>query len=88
LPAEIESVLLEMPEIEDCVVYGELNSITGQVVCAKVILKHSISSGPIRQAVRTFCRGRLDSYKIPVKVAVSDVPLFGARFKKQRIVSS
>jgi acyl-CoA synthetase (AMP-forming)/AMP-acid ligase II len=87
LPAEIESVLLEMPEIEDCVVFGELNPITGQVVCAKVILKHGISSGPIRQAVRTFCRGRLDSYKIPVKVAVSDVPLFGARFKKQRIVS-
>lgn len=88
VPAEVESVLMEMPEIEDCVVFGELNLITGQIVCAKVILKQGISSGLIRQAVRTFCRGRLDSYKIPVKITISDVPLFGKRFKKQRIVSS
>lgn len=84
LPAEVESFLLEIPEIEDCVVYGEANAITGQIVCAQVVLTPAANSALIRQTVRTFCRTRLDSYKIPVKVVVVSGPLFGARFKKQR----
>ncbi len=84
LPAEVESVLLEIPEIEDCVVFAEPNPITGQVVCAKVVLRASAAPATIRVTVRTFCRTRLDSYKIPVKVLAVAGPLFGARFKKQR----
>lgn len=84
LPAEVESVLLEMPEIEDCLVYGEPNLITGQVVCAKVVPKAGAEAGALRGLVRGFCRTRLDSYKVPVKVLAVPGPLFGARFKKQR----
>lgn len=86
LPAEVESVLLEMPELEDCVVYGEPNAITGQVVAARVVLRPGADASALRLAVRTFCRGRLESYKVPVKVFVSATPLFGARFKKRRLV--
>jgi len=39
LPSEVESVLLGMDEIEDCVVYGEQNAITGQSVSCDVVLK-------------------------------------------------
>lgn len=88
LPAEVESVLLAMPEIEDCVVHGEANPITGQVVCAKVILKAGNDATKARAAVRMFCRGRLDAYKVPVKVVVTTGPLFGARFKKQRLAAA
>jgi acyl-CoA synthetase (AMP-forming)/AMP-acid ligase II len=87
LPAEIESVLLEMSEIEDCAVFGESNPITGQVVCVNVVLKPGTNAALIRHSVRSFCRDRLDSYKIPVKVSVISGPLFGARFKKQRLPS-
>ncbi len=87
LPAEIESVLLEMPEIEDCAVHGETNPITGQVVCAKVVLRSQANASVIRLSVRTFCRERLESYKVPVKVSVVSGPLYGARFKKQRLLS-
>jgi acyl-CoA synthetase (AMP-forming)/AMP-acid ligase II len=84
LPAEVESVLLEITDIEDCVVFGETNPITGQIVCAKVVLKPTATATTIRGTVRAFCRTRLDSYKIPVKVLSVSGPLFGARFKKQR----
>ncbi len=33
LPAEVESMILEMEEINDCMVYGEQNAITGQTCC-------------------------------------------------------
>lgn len=32
LPAEVESVILFMKEVDDCMVYGEKNIITGQTV--------------------------------------------------------
>jgi len=37
LPSEVESVLLGMDEIEDCLVYGEQNAITGQSVSCDVV---------------------------------------------------
>lgn len=84
LPAEVESVLLEMPEIVDCLVYGEPNMITGQVVCTTVVLAPDVDAAKIRSTVRLYCRQRLDAYKIPVKVTVSSAALFSGRFKKIR----
>ena len=84
LPAEVESVLLEMPEIEDCVVYSEPNPITGQIVCAKVVPRTGTDTVSLRSLVRGFCRSKLDAFKVPVKVTAVPGPLFGARFKKQR----
>jgi len=86
LPAEIESVLLEMPEIADCVVYGEVSSITGQMVCARVVLSDKGSATTIKSAVRAFCSARLARYKVPVKVIVAESGLHGGRFKKKRMV--
>ena len=39
LPAEIEEIILKFNNVVDCLVYGKNNSITGQVVCAKIVLK-------------------------------------------------
>jgi acyl-CoA synthetase (AMP-forming)/AMP-acid ligase II len=85
LPPEVESVLLEMPEISDCLVRGEANAITGQIVCAQVVLSASGDPATIRQRVRLHCRQRLAPYKIPAKVTVVDRTAFGERFKKMRI---
>ncbi|RDU73826.1 hypothetical protein CQA66_00020 [Helicobacter aurati] len=38
IPQEVEGVLLQIPFIKDCLVYGELSHITGQIVCAKIVL--------------------------------------------------
>ncbi len=44
LPAEIESMILEMEEISDCMVYGEKNAITGQTVVCDVVLNKNIEN--------------------------------------------
>ncbi|MGJ0342783.1 fatty acid--CoA ligase family protein [Aliarcobacter cryaerophilus] len=82
LPAEIESMILEMEEISDCMVYAEQNAITGQTVVCDVVLNKNIEN--IKKRVRVFCKDRLDTYKIPTKVNVVDKINFSDRFKKIR----
>ena len=82
LPSEIESIILEMEEISDCMVYGEKNAITGQTVVCDVVLNKNIEN--IKKRVRVFCKDRLDTYKIPTKVNVVDKTNFSDRFKKIR----
>ena len=82
LLSEIESIILEMEEISDCMVYGEKNAITGQTVVCDVVLNKKIEN--IKKRVRVFCKDRLDAYKIPTKVNVVDKTNFSDRFKKIR----
>ena len=82
LPSEVESVILYMKEIEDCIVYGEKNLITGQTVICDVVLKEDMSN--IKVLIRKFCKDKLDNYKIPTKVNILDKINFTDRFKKIR----
>lgn len=84
LPNEVESIVLEIPEIEDCMVYGESNIITGQTVVCDVVLKNELTQNEIKKIVRKFCKDKLDAYKIPTKVNIVDKTNFGDRFKKIR----
>ena len=87
LPSEVESVLLGMDEIEDCLVYGEQNAITGQSVSCDVVLKHGIDDSGFKILVRKFCKDKLDNFKIPTRVNVVQKTEFTERFKKSRIKS-
>ncbi|AYJ79295.1 o-succinylbenzoate--CoA ligase [Aliarcobacter cryaerophilus ATCC 43158] len=82
LPAEVESVILSMEEVDDCMVYGEQNVITGQTVVCDVVLNFEVEN--IKKRVRIFCKDRLDAYKIPTKVNLVDKTNFSDRFKKIR----
>ena len=84
LPIEVESVLLEMPQILDCTVYAEASSITGQQVVANVVLQPGELPMAIKKMVRKFCRGKLDRYKIPVRINVCQSVEATTRFKKSR----
>lgn len=85
LPTEVESVLLEMDEVSDCIVYGESSVVTGQIVVADVVLAHHLSPKDARQAIRKFCRNKLDEYKVPVKINFTEKTNFNERFKKLRM---
>ena len=85
LPSEVESVLLGMDEIEDCLVYGEQNAITGQSISCDVVLKHGIDDSGFKILVRKFCKDKLDNFKIPTRVNVVQKTEFTERFKKSRI---
>lgn len=82
LPSEVESVIMQMPQIADCMVYGEKNVITGQTVVCDVVLKENVEN--IKKLVRTFCKSRLEAFKIPTKVNVVEKTNFSDRFKKIR----
>jgi acyl-coenzyme A synthetase/AMP-(fatty) acid ligase len=84
-PAEVESVLEQMDGVEEAVVSGEPNAITGQIVKAHVKLAKSELPREFRTRMRTFCRHRLPDFKVPQKVVVVDGSLHGDRFKKKRL---
>jgi long-chain acyl-CoA synthetase len=83
-PAEVESVLLEMANVRDATVRGEPNPILGTIVTARLRLVEPEDPRTLKQRVRTFCRDRLASYKLPVKIEVVDTDLFGTRYKRHR----
>ena len=82
LPAEVESVILSMDEIDDCMVYSEANVITGQTVVCDVVLHEQKEN--IKKIIRLFCKDKLDAFKIPTKVNVVEKTNFSDRFKKIR----
>jgi long-chain acyl-CoA synthetase len=83
-PAEVESILLEMDNVREAVVWGKASPVTGQLVAATLRLFAPEPVADLGRRVRAFCRGRLASYKIPLLVEISDDAVHGDRFKKLR----
>lgn len=83
-PAEIESVLLEMENVLDATVYGERHPLTGQIVVARMVLARPEDPSSLKRRMRSHCRGRLEPFKIPVNVTVTEQPDHSVRFKKKR----
>ena len=83
-PQEVENVILEIPEVLDVLVYSEKNNITGNIVCAKVQLNEIVNSKVVINEIKRFCREKLESFKVPVKIIITQEPFYSRRFKKQR----
>jgi acyl-CoA synthetase (AMP-forming)/AMP-acid ligase II len=84
LPNEVESVILSMDMVDDVMVYGESNIITGQTVVCDAVINLDIERKEAKKLIRKFCKNSLDGYKIPTKVSLVDKTNFGDRFKKIR----
>ena len=84
-PQEVENVILEIPEVLDVLVYSEKNNIPGNIVCAKVQVNEPVDSKEFIKEIKRFCRERLESFKIPVKIIITEESLHTGRFKKQRV---
>lgn len=84
-PAEVESVVQEMLEVQDVSVVGVPHPITGNVVCAKVTpVDIDADAVELSKKIRAYCRTRLAAYKIPVKIEVIREAQHNDRFKKMR----
>ena len=83
-PAEVESVIQQMDGVEEVAVSGEKNMLTGQMVTAKIKLSNDESLQKFKKRMRKFCKDKLENYKIPQKVELSEEYLHGDRFKKMR----
>ena len=87
-PAEIENILLEMDNIQDVTVWGEPNSIMGQIVVARVRLLESEDFLALKRRMREFCKDRLARYKIPVKLEIDNHSQINHHLKKMRRLNS
>jgi long-chain acyl-CoA synthetase len=83
-PAEVESVLLKMDNVRDVAVFGEKSPLTGQFVAARINLIAPEPFDAFKRRLRTFCRERLPSYKIPARIEITETDQFGVRMKKMR----
>ncbi len=84
-PQEVENIILEIPEIEDVLVYGESNPMTGKIVCAKIKYIGEKSKSEMITIVKSYCRTKLEPFKIPIKIQIVDQSFESGRFKKSRI---
>ncbi len=83
-PQEIENIILELPFIKNVLVYGEDNRLTGKIVCAKVECNTDEEPAETIKKIKTHCRLKLQSFKVPVKVTITETDLNSHRFKKNR----
>ncbi|WP_411728443.1 class I adenylate-forming enzyme family protein, partial [Methyloglobulus sp.] len=67
-PEEIELVLNTHPDIVACRVFGQAHSLLGEVVCAEVVLRQQAKWD--EKAVLQFCRQRLSTYKVPLRLQI------------------
>jgi long-chain acyl-CoA synthetase len=83
-PAEVENVILQMDNVRDVSVYGERSPLTGHFLAARVNLINPEPFDAFKKRLRTFCRERLASYQVPVRIEITDRDQFGVRMKKMR----
>ena len=83
-PTEIESVIMQMDGVKDIAVRRKKHPFIGNMVFASVNLSSGESLSQFRIRMRAYCKGKLDNFKIPQKVALMEGQLHSNRFKKIR----
>lgn len=71
--AEVEEVILGLPEVSDCAVIGLPDPLWGERVCAVVVLRENAVLTAETMLLR--CRERLSSFKVPKQVLLQHEPL-------------
>lgn len=82
LPAEVEGVLYQLNHVVDCKVYAETNALMGQIVAADVLWDCPKTAAEVKREIKNHCRGKLDAYKIPVRIRLLSELKYSDRFKK------
>jgi acyl-CoA synthetase (AMP-forming)/AMP-acid ligase II len=83
-PAEVESVIQAIPNVEEVSVYGEKNPITGSMVCAMVKLQQPEDEQQVKLRIKQACAANLPRYKVPVRITFTQDEQHSERFKKMR----
>lgn len=82
MPNEVEEVINAIDGVLDSTVFARENAITGQIVCAKIIINKGVDKGELKKLIKKTCSQKLDRYKNPVKIIITDTIEFTSRFKK------
>lgn len=82
MPIEVELVINEVDGVIDSSVYGEENALTGQMVCAKVVIAPDEDPADMKKRIKSICKSKLDKYKRPTKLMLDTKLNTTSRFKK------
>ncbi len=84
-PIEVETVLLQDPNVREATVFGVKHSLMGQVAHARISLHEPEEQGALTERLRKLCLSQLVKYKVPMRfVVVEEDSQHGTRFKKLR----
>ena len=83
-PAEIESVLLEVPNARAVTVSGQPHPVMGNIVVAGIVTDVPESIEALTVRLRKHCLARLARFKVPVRFQLIEQEVYSARFKKLR----
>lgn len=83
-PAEVESIIMEIDNIKEVVIYGVDNPIMGKVVAARLELVNEESLFELKKRIRLFCKNRLETFKIPAIIEITNGKMVNKRYKKVR----
>jgi fatty-acyl-CoA synthase len=73
--AEVEEILLAIPEVADCAVFGLPDEIWGERVAALIVKSPNAGDGLTVERIETACRERLAGFKIPRTILIDTEPL-------------
>ncbi len=83
-PTEVEDFIQTLDNVAEVVVFGEKNSITGNIVCADISLAHEEDHKAAMLRIKKACFQNLQPWKVPVKLRIVDNITLSERFKKMR----
>ncbi len=81
-PKEVESVILEIPDVIDCSIEGVEDEIEGEMLKATVVLKKSSRNLLSEDSIRRHCSKHLAMYKIPRVYEIKEDLTISATGKK------
>ncbi|MFT3828379.1 MAG: fatty acid--CoA ligase family protein [Opitutaceae bacterium] len=85
LPAEVENVLQSHPQVADCRVYPERNSLLGQVVAAEIVWRGGETDPlAVKRALQEHAGERLPRHKLPAIVKLVAAVSATRNLKKDR----
>jgi acyl-CoA synthetase (AMP-forming)/AMP-acid ligase II len=85
-PQEVENLILSIDHVLDVQVYGEKHPFTGNIVCAKILFDEKCEIDVLKKEIKQTCKKMLESFKVPVKIYITNETLYSNRFKKQRTI--
>lgn len=83
-PVEIENIILQAENIKNVVIKKRPNQLVGHVVVAYVEVNEPEDPILLQRRIRQFCRSRLQAFKVPARVIITQEQLHTDRYKKNR----
>ena len=84
-PQEVENVIQELAQVGESFVYGEKNAIVGNIVCAEVRPAAGVDKQGLAKQIKKHCSEKLEAFKVPVRIKISERAQHSERFKKTRV---